>query len=121
MMKWFKRLFRRKPDPLAVLREPIPYELVISERAALHEDCVREIVTVGSASLSPHCNVAPGTYGAAVMDAVMRGYMRPTEPCRPDYVNGGWTRSKYEATQLGRNQYAQNDKRPDTPRDAGPV
>lgn len=104
-MKWLSRLFRKRRDPLAVLCEPIPLEMVISERAALHEDQVRDIVTVGSASLSPFSNVAAGTYGAAVMDAVHRGYMRQTEPSRPDHVNGGWTHSKYEATQLGRNQY----------------
>jgi len=105
-MKWFNKLFRRKPDPLAFFRQPIPVELIAAERVALHEEMVREMVLRGSVEISPHSNCAPGAHGAAVMDAVQRGYLRQVRPCQPDYVNGGWTRSKYEATQLGRNQCA---------------
>ena len=88
-MNWFKKLFRRKPDPLAAFRQPIPVEVMIEERAALHEERVRDLVTQGFAEISPYSNVAPGTYGAALMDAVQRGYMRQVQPSRFNYATGG--------------------------------
>lgn len=105
-MKWLTRLFRRKTDPLAELRIPPTSEMFQRERAISHAEMVADILCEGKARLGPWMNCAPGTYGAAVMDAVQKGYLRQTKPSQPDYEHGGWSSACYEVTQHGMNRLA---------------
>lgn len=109
LAKLAKRLFRKRRDPLASLRGPIPIEVVIAERQLMHAELLREVVLRGRVLISPYANVAPGTYGAAVMDAYQRGYIRLVSVSLYDYASGGWTSSVYEATQHGLNSVAAID------------
>lgn len=110
-MRWLN-IFNRKRDPLSSLREVPPLELVEEERAAMAHDALLEALSRGVIKLSPYCNVAPGTSGAAIMNAISGGFFRLKTPSRYDYSSGVHTAAVYEVTQLGRNYLAGIQKQP---------
>lgn len=103
-MKW-PSIFRRKRG-LAPLRKAPSFELVMQERAAMAHDALLSYLTHGEVRMDPHTNVAPGTSGSAIIDAIHRGFFRLKTPSRYDYGSGFHKPAVYEVTQAGKNYLA---------------
>jgi hypothetical protein len=96
-MTWLTRLFARRPDPLAVLRDPPCMAEEMAIRAELLEETCLDLLRQGEHLISAHPNVDSGTPGYALVTMQNRGWMGLTL----DEVIDDLQHYRYSATPLG--------------------